>query len=235
MASTNKTPRLGLSQWVLSDPFRMEDFNQDNAKIDDGFKAVDQRFTDMSANMNTALAPLALVKIGEVITSQSCQQIDLDVSGIEWDRYFAVSFFWLLKFTRLSDDRAYCRMRANRLASTNNYYYRSIPGGASTSTLDSICKLNAVKGTYGLTDHYCVSSLFPQFDAAYFYTKDISFNAYDNYDAGGIVKTSESNSTPMPLSSLQTLNFSAFNNSTSTPGDLTLLPGSTIKIYGVRR
>lgn len=32
--STNKTENLGLNQWVRSDPFRMEDFNEDNAKID---------------------------------------------------------------------------------------------------------------------------------------------------------------------------------------------------------
>lgn len=32
--SINKTENLGLNQWVRSDPFRMEDFNEDNAKID---------------------------------------------------------------------------------------------------------------------------------------------------------------------------------------------------------
>lgn len=34
MASTNKTPNLGLNQWLLTDPFQVEDFNADNAKLD---------------------------------------------------------------------------------------------------------------------------------------------------------------------------------------------------------
>ena len=34
MSSSNKTTNLGLNQWVLTDPFLMEDMNADNQKID---------------------------------------------------------------------------------------------------------------------------------------------------------------------------------------------------------
>lgn len=39
MASTNKTEHLQLNQWVGTDPFRMADFNEDNAKLDAAVKA----------------------------------------------------------------------------------------------------------------------------------------------------------------------------------------------------
>jgi len=38
MASTGKTQRLRLNQWVLTDALRMEDFNRDNLNIDEYVK-----------------------------------------------------------------------------------------------------------------------------------------------------------------------------------------------------
>lgn len=75
MASTGKTPNLKLSQWVLSDPFLMEDMNADNAKID------------------TAVAALPYVKLMDITTGADAQQVDLDVSGIDLSRYTMVQIF----------------------------------------------------------------------------------------------------------------------------------------------
>lgn len=69
MSSTNKTSALGLSQWVLSDPFRMEDFNADNAKID------------------AAVAAVPYVKLLNVTTNAAATQVDLDLSGIDLSQF----------------------------------------------------------------------------------------------------------------------------------------------------
>ncbi|NLH00495.1 MAG: hypothetical protein GX488_01105 [Clostridiales bacterium] len=69
MASTNKTANLGLNQWVLSDPVLMEDFNADNLKID----------AAVSAN--------PYVKLLSITTTADAQQVDLDVSLVDFSRY----------------------------------------------------------------------------------------------------------------------------------------------------
>ena len=72
MSSTNHTPNLGLSQWVLSDPFRMDDFNQDNAKIDAAVDGLEKRKSEF-------------VKLKEITTTVGgVSQIDVDVSDIDF-------------------------------------------------------------------------------------------------------------------------------------------------------
>ena len=65
MASTNKTPHLQLNQWTLSDPFLMEDFNSDNAKID------------------AAIKEIPTVRLADVTTSAAAQTVEIDVSRME--------------------------------------------------------------------------------------------------------------------------------------------------------
>ena len=76
MSSTNKTSALGLSQWVLSDPFRMEDFNADNAKID------------------AAVAAVPYVKLLNVTTNAAPTQVDLDLSGIDLSQFSKQITLW---------------------------------------------------------------------------------------------------------------------------------------------
>ena len=82
MASTNQTPHLGLSQWVLTDPFRMDDFNQDNAKID---AAVD--------GLQGLIDAMPYVKLMEVTTTADADSVWLDVSGIDFTQYAMVQVF----------------------------------------------------------------------------------------------------------------------------------------------
>lgn len=81
MASTNKTANLGLNQWVLSDPLLMEDMNEDNRRID------------------AAASGNQYVKLLDVTTSANAQQVDLDVSKIDFTKYVMVQVFVTAKVT----------------------------------------------------------------------------------------------------------------------------------------
>jgi len=75
MASTNKTPLLGLNQWVLSDPFLMEDMNEDNRRIDEAAGANPYH------------------KLIDITATANAQQIDLDVSQIDFSKYAMIQIF----------------------------------------------------------------------------------------------------------------------------------------------
>lgn len=75
MASTNQTPNLGLCQWVLDDPFLMEDMNADNAKID------------------AAVAANPYVKLMDVTTTADAQQVNLDLSSIDINKFVKLELY----------------------------------------------------------------------------------------------------------------------------------------------
>lgn len=66
MASTNKTPHLGLCQWVETDPLLMDDMN-------DTLKTIDK-----------AIGIRPLVKLMEVTLTQSLTTVNLDLSEIDF-------------------------------------------------------------------------------------------------------------------------------------------------------
>ncbi len=60
MASTNKTPNYALNQWVGIDPVLMEDFNADNAKIDEAISALGTRLDEVvSGSMKITMGSYA--------------------------------------------------------------------------------------------------------------------------------------------------------------------------------
>lgn len=75
MSSTNKTPNLGLSQWVLSDPFNMADFNEDNAKID------------------AAVSAAPLVKLIDVTLAAAAATVELNLRGIDIAAYASLRVY----------------------------------------------------------------------------------------------------------------------------------------------
>ena len=83
MASTNKTANLALNQWVLTDPFLMEDMNADNQKID------------------AALGAVAIAKLLDVTTSANAQQVDLDVSSIDFTKFSSIKVIASIRVTPL--------------------------------------------------------------------------------------------------------------------------------------
>jgi len=213
MASTNKTPRLGLSQWVLSDPFRMEDFNQDNARLD----------------------ALAFEKIGEVVTTQDCQQVDLDVSGIEWDRYAAVTIFWQPKVRRLSSDCAMLQLRANNRAAADDYLRRWLDSnGGAGEKAGCLYSTGIANGAYWKGNPVFETSVCPQFNdsGAVFLTRNCGFYGNTTF-VSGILTSSTGSVTAVALKNVKSLNVYCYNNDSALT-TLTLLAGSRFSIYGVR-
>ena len=62
---TNKTPHYNLSQWERDDRILMEDFNEDNVKIDAALKAVDARADGLARSLAEQAA--AAAKLGNCV------------------------------------------------------------------------------------------------------------------------------------------------------------------------
>lgn len=89
MASTNRTPRLGLNQWVLDDPFLMEDMNADNAKIDTAVlkeKLFDITLKSPVANLECDFSGIDISEflMLEVWLSSGDSSCFMRVNGIQW-------------------------------------------------------------------------------------------------------------------------------------------------------
>ena len=85
MASTNKTEKLNLNQWVETDPVLREDFNADNAILD------------------AVIGNMPWVRLVDVVTTEEAAQLDLDISDIDvsqfTDYYFICTFKGALSVT----------------------------------------------------------------------------------------------------------------------------------------
>lgn len=77
MSSTSKTPNLGLNQWVLSDPFLMEDMNEDNRKID------------------AALAASPWVKLMDVTLREPASAVELNLADIDLSKFGTLRVYYL--------------------------------------------------------------------------------------------------------------------------------------------
>lgn len=74
MASSGKTPNLGLNRWARTDGVCMDDFNADNAALDG------------------AVGPLSVERIMQVVTAATAASVVLDLSGVDLTRYTALRF-----------------------------------------------------------------------------------------------------------------------------------------------
>ena len=211
--SSGKTAALGLNQWVLSDQFLMEEFNEDNRRVD------------------AAVAPLSLVKLGEVVTSQSCQQIDLDVSGIDWEKYAKISILWQVSVNHYPSDSATVLMTANGNRSEGAYTLHYMTNGCNLQDsaylfYGRVYKSNSPSGRFLFE-----TLTYPCFGDAIFMTRNRSISDPAYYDVGGYMKNG---SGIAAFSSLRTLNFTAFNDYQDKPA-LTFDAGCKFMIYGVRK
>jgi hypothetical protein len=75
--STNHTPYLGLCQWEPTDPVIREDFNADNQKID------------------AALSEVPLVKLKDITTEETAQQVDISMEDIDLTNYASLRVYVL--------------------------------------------------------------------------------------------------------------------------------------------
>lgn len=215
--SAGKTANIGLNQWILDDPFSMEEMNEDNRRIDSAF------------------APLALVKLGSVTTSKAAQQVDLDLSGINFEDYYEIKIYWQLKHNETNtnsrsvtafitlnnckDESRYCKIPYS-IGSIKDY-----PTNGNSSTLFQIGIDDLTKKNF---PRYCLS-VHPE-DGCAFSSIGSSLFAAPAVERS-IFKTSVSDFTPMPISALQSINFMCFNY----PNYASILTGSQFEIYGVKK
>ena len=91
-----QTTNIGLHQWAAEDPVLRTDFNADFAKID------------------RAVGAIPLVKLKEVVTTQDAQQLDVDVSDIDFDLYDEVIVYAELVNTKDNNSVSpYCSITIN--------------------------------------------------------------------------------------------------------------------------
>ena len=122
MAEIAKTDYLQLNQWQPEDPVLRTDFNADNQKIDAAFAAV------------------PLVKLKEVVTQQDAQQVDVDVSDIDFDAYDEVIVYVEFENATASGSPSpYCYLQVNGVAdaSEERYGYNGDDRMSSTADVDN--------------------------------------------------------------------------------------------------
>ena len=111
-----ETTNIGLHQWAAEDPVLRTDFNADFAKID------------------RAVGAIPLTKLKEVVTTQDAQQLDVDVSDIDFDLYDEVIVYAELVNTKDdSNVSPYCSIRING-DDASNYRYASSGDDHMTSS-----------------------------------------------------------------------------------------------------
>lgn len=121
MASSGKTPKLGLNQWARTDGVCMDDFNADNAALD-------------------ALGSIPLFKIREVVTAQTASVIELDLSDLDMTQWAEL---WI--DFRLNAGGSF---RLNNISASK---YQSIWGNASNDLVywsDSATSATLLRGLY---------------------------------------------------------------------------------------
>jgi hypothetical protein len=117
-----KTKNYALNQWDAGDPIRRADFNRDNAVLD------------------AALREIGYVKLLDVSTDSDAKQVDLDVSGIEFTRYWEVGLYLDCGVTS-----GEVLLRTNQVAAG----YRELTLNSSSSTeFDYMLRIYA-PGKYG--------------------------------------------------------------------------------------
>lgn len=137
--ATNKTPNLGLSQWVRSDGVIMDEFNENNRKIDEAVAEVRQEVADVSA----AVAGSLWVKLMDVtVNTSGITALELNLSELDLKKYFHLRLF---KDDGNVSSTIYCRL--NKYTSSYEYMPSNSPNWQSTSA-------TCASSNYGAMDFY---------------------------------------------------------------------------------
>lgn len=87
----NKTDNYQLSQWEKTDRIMMEDFNRDNANIEAALAAEQAARAAGDGLLTEALNSHShFVKFQEFVTTTKANQVDFDISGLNWSNWFFV-------------------------------------------------------------------------------------------------------------------------------------------------
>lgn len=109
---STQTEHISLHQWESTDPFLREDFNEDNRKIDEAVGAVGEA--------------LFRVKLGQIVTKQDAQQVDVDLTEIDFSRYWEVEF----RLEGSLSNKGSVNVRLNEAADSQDYEYLSSSGNS---------------------------------------------------------------------------------------------------------
>lgn len=99
MASTNKTPHLGLCQWEATDPFLREDMNGDFARIDEAIGGMSRvKLFDITVTEAVSLVKLDFTEVNleqfaglEIHIDSASPSLCIRVNGITDGQYINVS------------------------------------------------------------------------------------------------------------------------------------------------
>ena len=125
-----QTANYQLSQWDAEDRILREDFNDDNQKIDETMAALK--------------AGNYFEKLADVTTTQSCQQLDVDLSGVDFTQYDRLIIHPMIKtdtvhsaILRLNGRSDTIYSRGDHFATFCTSYNSGIGGGEVEITLDT--------------------------------------------------------------------------------------------------
>ena len=97
----NRTTNYKLCQWERSDKVLMEDFNEDNAKLDAAIKgqanALEAERAARISAVQAARDACPLVVLRSVTLTASAPRYDLSLTGFSWDDYGEIIIYALLK------------------------------------------------------------------------------------------------------------------------------------------
>ena len=187
------TEHYNLNQWELSDRILHTDFNRDNAILDTALWQLGQR---------------GIVKLKEIVTTASVQQIDLDVTDIDWD-----SYRWIeICAEAIGTTAPNGIIRLNGLSGGTDYYY------TNTSTYSTNNYLCPFYNVYSSDKVWTRLVLFGRSSKVTGYCEQIGTSYADWHFMCA--------NASLRLSNLATVNFIS---------SASLLAGSTITIYGVTK
>lgn len=197
---STQTEHIGLHQWESTDSFLREDFNEDNRRIDAAVGAVEEA--------------LSRVKLSQIVTQQDAQQVDVDLTGIDFSCYWEVE----LRLEGSLSKQGGVNIRLNGAADSNAYEYISSSGNSYQQSYLGTLYLGypGAEGRYngGKAVLYCgpnyVSALCENYGST-----NSSYRAYATSYSG------------VTFENLSVLNLIA--------GSGTIDKGAVITIYGVKR
>lgn len=95
-----KTETLGLNQWELSDPIRMEDFNADNAILETTLRTLTASPVEVIAREDGANAMNGYA-------SEPCR---FDICGVNWDEWSCVAVLYTMEGEQDANDSIQLRI-----------------------------------------------------------------------------------------------------------------------------
>ena len=121
MASTNKTANLHLNQWEPGDPVLREDFNADNARLDE---------------------TIALVKLKEAYTEENANVLSLDLSDVPTERFLGLKAHLIMPGDSALTGSSYYNLTLNGVSRASTY--ASVRLGSNVSYGDQQVNIGAV-------------------------------------------------------------------------------------------